>query len=95
MKPTIAIAVAMLVAGGARAYPLDAYEETGIARLEAYDLAREPLVERGDLKPGSLRNMDAVRLRLIDQPNSSLPARCRSQNSLSRRHTKYLSPILL
>ena len=74
MKPTIAIAVAMLVAGGARAYPLDAYEETGIARLEAYDLAREPLVERGDLKPGSLRNMDAVRLRLIDQPNFSLPA---------------------
>ncbi len=74
MKLTIAIAIAVALAGGARAYPLDAYEETGIARLEAFDLAREPLVKRGDLKPGSLRNMDEVRLRLLEQPNFRLPA---------------------
>ena len=74
MKLTIAIAIAVALAGGARAYPLDAYEETGIARLEAFDLAREPLVKRGDLKPGSLWNMDAVRLRLLDQPGFRLPA---------------------
>jgi hypothetical protein len=76
VKLTIAVAIAAVVAlaGGARAYPLDAYEETGIARLEAFDLAREPLVKRGDLKPGSLRNMDSVRLRLLDPPKFSLPA---------------------
>ena len=47
-------------------YPLDATAETGIARLEAYELAKTVLLERGTLKPGSLLTSDQVQLRLRD-----------------------------
>jgi hypothetical protein len=82
VKPTAALAIALLAAAGASAYPLDGYEKTGIARLEAFDLAREPLLARGDLKPGSLRGTDEVRLRLSDRPDFRLPP---SDPELARR----------
>jgi hypothetical protein len=82
VKPTAAIAIALLAAAGANAYPLDGYPTTGIARLEAFDLARESLLARGDLKPGSLRRTDEVRLRLTDRPDFRLPP---SDPDLSQR----------
>jgi len=49
----------------ATGYPLDAAEETGIMRLEAYKMAEAILLERGALKPGSLLPSDQIRLRLL------------------------------
>jgi hypothetical protein len=63
----------LLAAGVAGAYPLDGYEETGIARLQAYWLARQVLLERGALVPGSLWTMDQVGLRLADAPGFTVP----------------------
>jgi hypothetical protein len=63
----------VLAAGVAGAYPLDGYEETGIARLQAYWLARQVLLERGALVPGSLWTMDRVGLRLADAPGFTVP----------------------
>jgi hypothetical protein len=47
-------------------YPLDAAEESGIHRLEAYDRAQSVLLERGTLKPGSLLTSQQIQLRLSD-----------------------------
>ncbi|MFQ5415714.1 MAG: hypothetical protein ACE5FL_01575 [Myxococcota bacterium] len=76
--------LALLVAGGpAAAYPLDASEQTGIARLEAYSLAREPLVENGTLKPGSLLPSADVPLTLfgkhfrMPEPDAALTQKIR------------------
>jgi hypothetical protein len=65
--------VALTAASAARAYPLDAYEETGIARLEAYWLARQVLLGRGSLVPGSLWPEKDVRLRLVHDRSFDLP----------------------
>jgi hypothetical protein len=46
------------------AYPLDASQETGITRLEAYKMAESVLLEQGALKPGSLLPSKKVRLNL-------------------------------
>jgi len=46
------------------AYPLDAGEQTGITRLDGYQLIRAILLERGRLKPGSLLGVDDIELRL-------------------------------
>ncbi len=63
-----------LLAGQSAAYPLDAYEATGIARLYAFDRARDQLLSRGDLKPGSLWKTNQVKLRLLDRPQLAVPA---------------------
>lgn len=76
MRPTLAAAVAALAtlaAAAAGAYPLDASEETGIHRLEAYWLARKTLLERGTLPPGAFRTSDQVRLRMTGRPGFELP----------------------
>jgi hypothetical protein len=57
----------------ATAYPLDASAETGITRLEAYQMAESILLERGALKPGSLLSSDQIKLRLLGVP-FQLPA---------------------
>ncbi|MCZ7617657.1 MAG: class A beta-lactamase-related serine hydrolase [Myxococcota bacterium] len=46
------------------AYPIDAWDETGIERLLAFDLARAPLLEAGGIVPGGLWSKHEVRLRL-------------------------------
>ena len=69
----VAVWLAVAGAGAAGAYPLDGYESTGIARLEAFDLAREPLLARGTLKPGSLLTLEEVDLRLLEWPDFALP----------------------
>ncbi len=57
----------------AGAYPLDGAGYTGIDRLTAYSMAREPLLARGSLMPGSLLDMDQVNLWLIGKPNFEVP----------------------
>jgi len=58
----------VLVAGQAGSYPLDGYPDTGIARLEAYSRAKEVLLGRGTLKPGSLWPSQQVQLGLVGTP---------------------------
>jgi len=59
---------------GLPAYPLDAIEETGIRRLEAFRLS-----EAGELKGlpkqplGALLGKQAIRLRLLDHPEFQIP----------------------
>jgi hypothetical protein len=50
--------------GPAASYPLDASQETGITRLEAYQMAESVLLETGALKPGSLLPSKKVKLNL-------------------------------
>jgi len=48
----------------ASAYPVDAWDETDIHRLLAFDLARAPLLETRGIVPGGLLSKHEVRLRL-------------------------------
>jgi hypothetical protein len=57
----------------APAYPLDAFRETGITRLEAYRLAKEGLLKSNTLQEGALLPARAVRLNLVDRPDFTLP----------------------
>ena len=70
---TLALAFA-LCAAGAAAYPLDAYEETQIKRLEAYRLAQKGMIEHGIIPPGATLKTDQMRLRLAGHPNFAIPA---------------------
>ena len=75
MRRTILALVALtsILAARAEAYPLDGWEETGIDRLKAYDLARDYLLQIGQLKPGALRGLGDIRLALLDRAELSLP----------------------
>jgi hypothetical protein len=55
-------------------YPLDAYEQTGILRLEAYRLVQTGQVRGRLLPPGARLESDDIQLRLIDQPDFEIPA---------------------
>ena len=55
------------------AYPLDGYESTGIGRLEAQRLVQEGKNPGKKRPSGELLPLDMVKLRLIDQPDFSLP----------------------
>ncbi|MBW2578217.1 MAG: hypothetical protein JRE38_09140, partial [Deltaproteobacteria bacterium] len=55
-------------------YPLDAYEETGMLRLEAYRLAQTGKVKGRLLPPGGQLKSEDIELRLIDQPDFEIPA---------------------
>lgn len=58
----------------ATAYPVDAWEETGIARLEAYDLASRG-DQRGQVIPlGALLPEGQVQLSLLGRPDFEVPA---------------------
>jgi hypothetical protein len=54
-------------------YPLDAYEQTGILRLEAYRLAQTGKVRGRLLPPGAQLKSEDIRLRLIDYPDFEIP----------------------
>lgn len=64
---------ALLAPARAPAYPLDAADETGIQRLEAYRLAQDYLLERQILQPGALRPAAEIELALRDRPGFKLP----------------------
>ncbi|MBW2543806.1 MAG: hypothetical protein JRF15_17130 [Deltaproteobacteria bacterium] len=55
-------------------YPLDAYEETGMLRLEAYRLAQTGKVKGRLLPPGGRLDSEAIQLRLLDRPDFEIPA---------------------
>jgi hypothetical protein len=55
------------------AYPLDAYEATGIRRLEAARLAHEGKIQGRKLPSGALLNTEQVDLRLLAYPDLTLP----------------------
>jgi hypothetical protein len=87
MKRTFLVFLTLLVhpwGDSASGYPLDATKETGIARLEAYDLAKTVLLERGTLKPGSLLTSDQIQLGLLGgdfrmpEPDPELTAKIRA-----------------
>ena len=72
----LAIILTALVATPAStawAYPLDAAEDTGIHRLQAFYLAREVLLERGRLVPGALLPGAEVVPRMLAHPGFTLP----------------------
>jgi len=63
----------LVVAHPVSAYPLDASEDTGIHRLEAFDLAKEALLANGRLKSGAMLTQAEVRPRLLDRKDLTLP----------------------
>jgi hypothetical protein len=56
------------------AYPLNGYETTGIARLEAYRLAQEGKLRARVQPPGALLTVEKVDLRLTGQKDFVIPA---------------------
>jgi Beta-lactamase enzyme family len=65
--------VGLLLAGAARAYPLDGYEATGIRRLEGMRLAQQGAVRDVKQPPGALLNTAQVEPRLVGK-TFDLPA---------------------
>ena len=63
-----------LCLGRAGAYPIDAYPETGIARLEGYRLAQEGKVSGNRLPPGALLDAAQIQLRLQAHADLEIPA---------------------
>jgi hypothetical protein len=57
----------------ARAYPLDGYEYTGIARLEHQRLVQEGKLSGKKRPPGELLPLSRVDLRLADRPDFRIP----------------------
>jgi hypothetical protein len=55
-------------------YPMDAYEETGMLRLEAYRLVQTGEVKGRLLPPGGRLGLADVKLRLTDYPDFEIPA---------------------
>ncbi len=64
-RQLVAIAIVCgLVPAISPAYPIDAWDETGIQRLLAFDLSRASLLEAHGIVPGGLLSKHEVRLRL-------------------------------
>ena len=64
----------LLVSAALRAYPLDGYESTGIARLLHQRGVQEGQIEGKKRPAGELLPLEQVRLRLLDQPELDLPS---------------------
>jgi len=73
MQGLFAACVLAASGGPVRAYPIDGYTDTGIARLEGYRLAREGKVTGNRLQPGAWLTTAQVQLRLQQQPDFTLP----------------------
>ncbi|MCE2970363.1 MAG: serine hydrolase [Burkholderiales bacterium] len=72
-RRALATAALLLAATTALAYPLDAYDSTGIRRLESTRLAQTGAINDGKQPPGALLNTTQVDLRLRGQ-TFDLPA---------------------
>ncbi len=79
--------VLSLCVGTVCAYPIDAFEETGIARLEGYRLAQQGMVPGNRLPPGAQLPAAQIRLRLQDQADLEIPA---ADAELTRRIVRLL-----
>lgn len=69
-----ALLAAALAAGQAAAYPIDAYEHTGIGRLEVQTRVEDGRMDGPRQPKGALLTSEQVRLRLTGQPDAKLPA---------------------
>ena len=77
MKIILACSVFILVflaASLSWSYPLDGYDYTGIARVEAYRLAMEGKVRAPKQPPGALLTSSQVDLRLLGRSDFDIPA---------------------
>ncbi len=83
----LALTLLAASAGPVGAYPIDAYPETGIARLEGFRLAQEGKVKGNPLPPGALLKTTDIQLRLQDQPDFEIP---QPDAALTRRVTAML-----
>lgn len=70
----LCLALALLAPAPAPAYPLDAFEETGIRRLEYSRLAHEGVVEGPRQPAGARLPRGAIGLRLTAHPDLQIPA---------------------
>ena len=62
-----------LFATGARAYPIDAYEKTGIGRLEYMRRVEQDLIRDRKQPRGALLTTAEVEIRLTDRKDMELP----------------------
>ncbi len=74
LKIIIPILLVLGAAGPALGYPLDGYEYTGIARLEAFRLAQEGAIRGRKVPAGAMEPLAAVDIRLADRPDFEIPA---------------------
>ena len=70
---TVACLMGFIGAATCWAYPLDGYEYTGIARVEAYRLAMEGKVRAPKQPPGALLSTDQVDIRLAARSDFTIP----------------------
>jgi hypothetical protein len=74
MRRALLLLAALAAARGAAAYPIDAFEATGIQRLEAYRLAQQGRVQGRVLPKGALLASEQVRLRLPGRDAFAIPS---------------------
>ncbi len=86
---SILVAGVLLSATHAEAYPLDGYQETDIARLDAYWLARNVIVEQKILPKGIFWPTADIKMRLFDNSKYTLPT---PDAALSAKIRKMLGP---
>ena len=60
--------------GHAYAYPIDAYPETGIGRLEGYRISQTDKRGYNKLPSGALLKTEQIQLRLTEHPDFTIPA---------------------
>lgn len=102
MKPFIMIVaclMGLMIAATCRAYPLDGYAYTGIARLEAYRLAMEGKVRAPKQPPGALLSINQVDLRLEAKTELEIPVgepefTAQIQNLLGGEADRYAVTVL-
>jgi len=71
---SLLLAIALVMSPGfALAYPIDAYPETGIARLEGYRISQTDKRGYNLLPPGALLKTEQIQLRLTEHANLAIP----------------------
>ena len=73
MRSILSLLMVLLCCGSSWSYPLDAAEETGIKRLQGYQLFQEGKVKGRKLSPGALLSSAQVQLRLSQRAKLKLP----------------------
>ena len=58
----------------AHSYPIDGFNETGIARLEGYRISQTDQRGYNQLPPGALLKTEQIQLRLSEHPDFAMPA---------------------
>jgi hypothetical protein len=95
----VAALMGLVIAVTCGAYPLDCYDYTGIARVEAYRLAMEGKVRAPKQPPGALLSIDQVDIRLTASSDFEIPPpdaefTTRVQNLLGAEADRYAVTVL-